>query len=160
MGIALGVVISVCGYLALRRTLYGSLNPNRHEAVPTSSSGNLRLIVTNQSFEQPSAEILVEVEQLSYKTVQMRVNMKRLFLGSVPVKDQHFRVHQVFQLLPGRYRVIAHELHTCTVDIGEVEVPESGVKYLIVSFGKSADDYLSPYPYFTIEQSLVPPGFI
>lgn len=94
-----------------------------------SEDENVHLYVSNQSFEQPVADLLVEVDGVA------------LFDGEAKVEGQHNWMLRETTLPPGTYSVEALERATGTRMHETFTMPAGGAdRWLVVDFWRSEDE--------------------
>lgn len=129
-----------------------------------SPSGNVTLVLWNRSPKTPYAKILVELRD--------QLSLRRLYYGSMPYPDQfphetggnfhgHYRESHSFDLRPGIYNMIVHELKTGTACVQQVTVPPTGRWFVEITFDNEwVYDADSPYPHFVFEQGREPKAIL
>jgi hypothetical protein len=127
------------------------VDPDRASALPQSGTGNFTLSVWNQSFEIPNADILVELQPIGPSDSVDQRQMLRLFHKNMPVENQHHVEDAKFQIVPGKYYLYAHELHSGTAGSWQVDVETSQSRGVLLMFWKDKQNAVSRSPFFTLE---------
>lgn len=123
---------------------------SRGRALAEVTNGNFELSISNQSYEIPEAELVVELVPVGASGETSEV--LRLARRVMPVKEQHHWVSLRYNLPAGKYDVLVHELKSRTTGQTSVRFPQSG-NNLIVQFWCSAENAASPWPHLSIEMS-------
>lgn len=126
------------------------VNPDRFPNWPASSDQpNVYLHLSNQSFDIPYADVLVEVCRIGLNGTTKGYN--KLFRSGLRVGNQHEWVHSAYVFPPGRFAVYCHELSTGAVGYYRLTMDATDSVHLVVQFWSNT--WISPSAYFTINAS-------
>lgn len=116
---------------------------------PPDPHGTFCLSLSNQSYETPKAKLKVEIVPHGDDGSLLEKGRRQLWNGELAVEDQHHWVTEKYKVSPGHYSLIVEELYTRTAAVEVINISTSHTA--AIQFWKSRKNYLSQYPFITIE---------
>lgn len=116
--------------------LAGCASPANDDGAPAAADPDIHLYVSNQSFDQPTADLLVSV------------GGHVLFDGEAEVEGQHNWMLREAELGPGTHKVEALERDTGTRGSKSFTLPAGQERWIVVDYWTGTGDREGPH--FTI----------